>query len=160
VTERPMTKKVSFMSVFEKIPRETGPRVPGRKEVALPATKEKFSALAKLAEGLPKPDNMAFNRNIAKRLWLVLMLRGLVHPLDMHHSANPPSHPELLDLLAREFVAHKYDVKWLLRELALSETYQRSSVVPPGQKEPDPKSFLTALEKRMSAEQLLGSMIE
>src|SRR5262245_11081825 len=41
VAERPTTKKVSFMSVFEKIPRETGPRVPGRKEVALSALKEK-----------------------------------------------------------------------------------------------------------------------
>ena len=41
--------------------------------------------------------------------------------------ANPPSHPELLDLLTDEFVAHHFDVKWLLREFALTETYQRSS---------------------------------
>jgi hypothetical protein len=61
-----------------------------------------------------------------------MMGRGLVDPLDMHHSDNPPSHPELLDLLAREFVAMHYDVKGFLRELALSSTYQRSSEPPPG----------------------------
>ena len=58
--------------------------------------------------------------------------RGLVHPLDLHHGENPPSHPELLDLLAREFVAMGFDVKAFLRELALSRTYQRSSEPPPG----------------------------
>ena len=65
-------------------------------------------------------------------LWALMMGRGLVHPLDLDHSANPPSHPELLDLLADEFAAHKFDVKWLLREIALSKTYQRSSELPAG----------------------------
>ena len=55
------------------------------------------------------------------------MGRGLVHPLDMSHDGNPPSHPELLDLLAAEVAAHQFDVRWLLRELVLSQTYQRSS---------------------------------
>ena len=48
------------------------------------------------------------------------MGRGLIHPLDQDHSANPPSHPELLNLLANEFAAHKFDVKWLVREIAMS----------------------------------------
>jgi Protein of unknown function (DUF1549)/Protein of unknown function (DUF1553) len=178
VGEKPTTKRVSFMSVFVKVEMETGPRVPGLKEVPIPKFKAgdeylvkpdrknrspgvlKFSPLAKLAEELPRPDNERFNQNIANRLWFLMMGRGLVHPLDLHNTANPPSHPELLNLLAREFVAHRYDIKWMLRELALSQTYQRSSVMPAGQTEPDPKGYRTALEKRLSAEQLLWSTLE
>jgi hypothetical protein len=73
----------------------------------------------------------------------------------LHHSDNPQSHPELLDLLAREFVAHNYDLKWLLRELALTETYQRSSLLPEGRDEPPADRYLLAMERRLSAEQLL-----
>ncbi len=60
------------------------------------------------------------------------MGRGLVHPVDLHHSENPPADAELLDLLAREFVAMRYDMKAFLRELALTRVYQRSSEPPPG----------------------------
>jgi len=56
--------------------------------------------------------------------------RGLVHPVDFQHSDNPPSQPELLDLLAAEFRNAKYDIKWLLRELALTRSYQRSCQLP------------------------------
>src|SRR5204863_1816308 len=101
-----------------------------------------------------------FPRNLANRLWYLLMGRGLVHPLDLGHGDNPPSHPELLDLLAKEAVARKYDIKSLLREIAQSEAYQRSSVLPPGQEKPEPALFLTAHEKRLSAEQLLWSVLE
>jgi hypothetical protein len=89
-----------------------------------------------------------------------MMGRGIVHPLDLHHSENPPSHPELLDALADEFVAHRFDIKWLLREIALSQTYQRSSMLPAGQAKPLPETFLVGLEKRLSAEQMLWSMLE
>ena len=75
---------------------------------------------------------------MANRLWFLLLGRGLVHPLDLHHSDNPPSHPELLDLLAEEFAAHDFDIKWLLREIALSKTYQRSSVMPSGESKVPP----------------------
>jgi hypothetical protein len=85
--------------------------------------------------------------------------RGIVHPLDQHHSANPPSHPELLELLSRELVAHKFDIRWMLGELAASETYQRSSIPPAGAETPA-NSFLAANEKRLSAEQLMNGMLQ
>jgi len=87
------------------------------------------------------------------------MGRGIVHPLDLHHSGNPPSHPELLDLLAQELVAHQYDLKWLIRELCQTQVYQRSSRLA-GETEPPPELFLTALEKPLSAEQLLNSCVQ
>ena len=54
----------------------------------------------------------AVQRNFANRLWALMMGRGLVQPLDMDHGGNPPSHPELLTLLADQAAAHRFDVKW------------------------------------------------
>src|SRR5262249_42774461 len=86
--------------------------------------------------------------------------RGLVHRLDMHHSGNPPSHPAVLELLTQEFVANKYDIKWLLRELALTQTYQRATVLPDGQDKLPQQQFLTATEKRLSAQHRIAAMLE
>jgi hypothetical protein len=176
VGEKPTTGKVAFMSVFKKQPGETGPALPGGKEFEPPPVKKgdeyavqpdpkakapgkpKFSPLALLAEELARKDNPDFARNGANRLWFLLMGRGLVHPLDLHHKENPPSHPELLDLLAREFAAHDFDIKWLLREFALSRAYQRSSLLPDGVDRVAPETFLTAIEKRLSAEQLFAAV--
>jgi hypothetical protein len=79
----------------------------------------------------------------------------------MHHSANPPSHPELLNALAQRLTSMKYDVKGFLRELALSKTYQRSSFIPDGV---DPEalpedSFAVANMKGLSPEQLFDSLL-
>ena len=88
-----------------------------------------------------------------------MMGRGLVHPLDLHHAGNPPSHPELLSLLAKEFSAHQFDIKWFLTELASTRVYQRSSKVEMGKTPENPALFATAIEKRLSAEQLLASIL-
>lgn len=177
VAEQVLTKKIEFMSVFDKVPLATGPRVPGGRELEIPVFDKgqeylvppdrkknfpgipKFRPLELLAHELPSPDNQAFARNIANRLWFVMFGRGVVHPLDQQHSGNPPSHPELLELLTREVAAHQFDMRWLLGELALTETYQRSSVVPSGDESP-PQSYRAANEKRLSAEQLLASMLQ
>ena len=176
VSESLMTKKIEFQSVFNPDKKTIGPRAPGRDEIAIPAfakgeeyleapdkkSKEpgrpKFSPLEQLAHQITAADNTQFAKSIANRVWFLAMGRGLVHPLDLHHSENPPSHPELLDLLAREMTEHKFDIKWLLRELALTRTYQRSSVLPADAKEPLPEHFAVALEKPLSAEQLFASV--
>lgn len=178
VAEKPATGKIAFMSVFKKINRETGPALPGGKEIEPPTFKKgeewaskpdpktkspgvpKFSTLTLLSEQVASADNQDFARNAVNRLWFIVMGRGLVHPLDLHHKDNPASYPELLDLLAQEFVAHKFDIKWLLRELALTDTYQRSSQLPKDVAKTPPESFRTAIEKAVSAEQLLASMLE
>lgn len=176
VSEKLMTKKIEFQSVFNPEKKSIGPRVPGRSEIAIPEfakgeeyleppdkkTKDpgrpKFSPLEQLANQITAADNTQFAKSIANRIWFVTMGRGLVHPLDLHHSENPPSHPELLDLLAREMIEHKFDLKWLLRELALTRTYQRSGVLPADAKDPLPDRFAVALEKPLSAEQLFASV--
>ena len=60
----------------------------------------------------------------------------------------------------REFVAHEFDVKWIVREIALSESYQRSSSLPKGVKEVKPESWRTAHPKAMTPEQLLGAVLK
>lgn len=177
VGEKLTAKKVEFMSVFKKEKKETAPKIPGMAEVAIPEFKKgeeflvpadpkkkiagvpKFSPLEKLSELLPSQENTDFSRNIVNRIWFMMMGRGLVHPLDLHHAGNPPSHPELLDLLAKEFSAHQFDIKWLLTSLANTRAYQRSSKVEAGKTPEAPALFATAIEKRLSAEQLLESVL-
>jgi hypothetical protein len=179
IAEDPTTEKVSFTSVF--VPDEkglTGPRVPGGSEVAIPegaAASEvaqpaadglpavlKFRPRVLLSEELPRSTNAHFVRNSVNRFWFLMMGRGLVHPLDLHHSDNPPSHPELLQILADDFVAKKFDVRALLREIALSESYQRSSVLPDGvaSKDVAPESYRVAVSKPLSSEQMAFSLMQ
>jgi hypothetical protein len=177
VVEKP-AQKIEFQSVFVSGKHEVGLRLPFGKETEIPAfpageeyeippdrkTNQpgvpKFSALRSLADELPQADTPGFGKNIVNRLWWMMMGRGLVDPLDLHHSANPPSHPELLDLLASEFAARNFDVRWLVRELALSATYQRDSRLPEGAREVDvpPDRYRVALEKPLSPEQMALSL--
>lgn len=122
----------------------------------------RFSTLKLLSQQLPRSENRAFARNMANRLWWLTMGRGLVHPLDLHHSENPPSHPELLELLANEFAGHGFDMRWLLAELTRTETYQRSSRLPEGvaQDGISEETYRTAIERPLSAEQLLNSVAQ
>jgi hypothetical protein len=100
VGEKPTTEKLAFASVFTKVEMKTAPALPGGAMVEIPTFPKgqefaeppdrktrspgvpKFSTLAALAEKLPAADNKDFARNMANRLWFVLLGRGLVHPLD------------------------------------------------------------------------------
>lgn len=77
-----------------------------------------------------RADNPFFARAVVNRVWAHYMSRGIVDPPDHLSRLNPPSHPELLDELARQFVEHKYDLRWLHRTLANSRTYQLASTPP------------------------------
>jgi hypothetical protein len=80
-----------------------------------------------LATWLTSPKNPYFARAMANRTWWRLFGRGIVTPVDDMHSANAPSHPELLDLLAQRFTESGYDHKLLTRAIVLSQAYQRTS---------------------------------
>jgi hypothetical protein len=167
--------EVTFQSVFKaKITRNTGPRLPDGKELPEPKIEKgkeyvapvkkgergipKFSRRAQLAGALTGPDNSRFARTTVNRLWSFYMGRGIVHPVEYDHVGNPPSHPALLDLLAEEFRAGKYDLKAMIRGIVLSETYQRSSEVPAGA-ERDPKWFAVAPLRPLAPEQMVWSML-
>jgi hypothetical protein len=94
-----------------------------------PPPAPKYSRRARLIEiALQNDQNQFFARSIVNRLWYQFYGHGLVMPLDQMHSENPPSHPALLDWLARDLVAHKYDLRRLVRGMVLSQTYSRSSL--------------------------------
>jgi hypothetical protein len=80
-----------------------------------------------LADWITARRNPYFARAAANRIWAQLMGTGLVDPVDDFDESNPPSHPEILDLLADEFARHKYDVSFLIRAICASRTYQLSS---------------------------------
>jgi hypothetical protein len=176
VAEKPTVEKTKFASVFTKVEMLTAPSVPGGVMVEIPAfakgkefetppdpkTKTpgvlKFSTLAAAASRIATAENPDFVRNAVNRIWFAFLGRGLVHPLDLSHSHNPASHPEVLDLLAAEFVKHRFDVRWLIGEIVRTKVYQRSSRLPVGVSESPTKLFRTAIEKRLSAEQLFVSV--
>ncbi len=83
-----------------------------------------------VVEWLRRPDNPFFAKAIVNRVWAHYFGRGIVDPPDHLSPLNPPSHPELLDELARKFIENKYDLKWLHRTIATSRTYQLSSTPP------------------------------
>ena len=113
-----------------------------------------------MARELTSNNNRYFTRNAVNRIWYLMMGRGLSHPLDEVHAQNPPSHPQLMKLLMKEFAAHKFDVKWFIREIALSESYQRSSKLPQDAKQPDPALYITAHPKALTPEQLLRAILK
>jgi len=93
-----------------------------------PPPAPKFSARQQLVELSLQPEQRTFfARNIVNRLWYRLLGYGLVMPLDQMHSENPASHPELLDWLARDVAENGYNLKRLIRGIALSKTYGRGS---------------------------------
>lgn len=176
IGEKLMTKKQEFSSVFDKVSMSVGPRVPGGKEIDIPMFDKneeyaappdrktnfpgvpKFRPMQVIATELANTTNKAFAVNFANRVWFALHGRGLVNPLDQIHAANPASHPEVLELLAQASVDLKFDVKALVRALVLSDTYQRETQWSSTDL-PKPETYRAALEKRLSAEQVMASVL-
>jgi Protein of unknown function (DUF1549)/Protein of unknown function (DUF1553) len=94
-------------------------------------------ARAALAEWLVRRDNPWFARNWVNRVWAHYFGRGLVDPVDGFSATNPPTHPELLDRLAAEFVESGYDMSHIERLILTSVVYQRSSTSPAGVRDAD-----------------------
>jgi hypothetical protein len=112
-----------------------------------------FSRRAQLVDlALRSEDNRFFSRSIVNRVWARMIGRGIVNPLDQMHSENAPSHPELLDWLARDLVTHGYDLKRLVRGIALSQVYARSSRWD-GENRPDDKLFAVGFVRPLSPRQ-------
>ena len=77
---------------------------------------------------LRRPDNPFFAKAIVNRVWAHYFGRGIINPPDDLSAHNAPTHPELLDELCKQFIANKYDLKWLHRTILASRTYQQTSL--------------------------------
>jgi len=116
------------------------------------------SARSKLVEVALEPDQRAFfARSIVNRLWDRFFGSGLVMPLDQMHSANPPSHPELLAWLERDMITHQYDMSRLIRGLVTTRAYARDSRWASAES-PDPSLFAVAAVRPLTPLQLGGSL--
>lgn len=91
-------------------------------------------------------ENGRLARTLVNRYWKQLFGRGLVEPVD--DMAARPSHPELLDWLAADFAAHRYDVKRLLRTILTSRAYQMPSIA-----DAPSATFRGPMRRRLTAEQ-------
>jgi hypothetical protein len=139
---------------------EEPPLPRGFKEPTAPAGKPlprpSFSRKEKLAAWVTAADNPYFARAVVNRVWAQFLGRGLVHPVDDLGEKNTPSHPDVFRALTEQTVAHKLDLKWLIRELVNSETYQLAGTGPG--KEALPPWFERARVRPLSAEELLAAV--
>lgn len=97
-------------------------------EEPLPAEMLKRDISMELANWITGKENPFFARATMNRTWSQLFGRGIVNPVDDMRETSPESIPGLLDALAKEFSAHNYDTKHMLRLILNSRTYQLSSV--------------------------------
>jgi hypothetical protein len=115
-----------------------------------------------LAKWLTQPQHPLTARVAVNRLWAPLFGRGLVETVEnLGIQGGQPSHPELLDWLARDFIASGWDVKRNLRMLALSATYRQASAARPDLLRRDSQNLLLARgpSHRLSGEAVRDSAL-
>jgi hypothetical protein len=110
-----------------------------------------------LAKWLTSGDNPFFAKSVVNRIWYHVMGRGIVDPVDDFRDSNPSANDELLDALAKDFVAHHFDAKHLVRIICNSRTYQLSAQTNDLNKA-DNKYFSHAVTKLYTAEQLFDAL--
>jgi hypothetical protein len=112
-----------------------------------------------LADWLASGGNSMFSRNLVNRIWKHLLGRGLVEPVDDVRPTNPATNPALLEALASRFVKNGYDLRWLVREIAESRTYQLTSRTMPANRR-DAQFFSHALVKPLSAQSFVDAVAQ
>jgi hypothetical protein len=120
-----------------------------------PAWQAGGSSLTTLADWVTREDNPYFARATVNRVWSAFFGAGVVEPVDdlIRSGGSDP----LLDELAREFVRHRYDLKYLIRAIVLSRAYQLGSAAPPGT--PDGAAAFARMPVRaLAPEQIFDSL--
>ncbi len=105
------------------------------------------------------PENPYFAPSFVNRLWEHYFGTGIVDPADDFNQGNPPSNPRLLAWLAKELIAHKFDIKHIHRVILNSRTYQLSWE-PNASNRLDKKNFSHARLRRMPAEVLIDAIAD
>jgi hypothetical protein len=132
------------------------PRFLGGELPTIPTGKDRREVFA---DWLTRADNVFFAKSVVNRIWYHVMGKGIVDPVDDFRDSNPSANDELLDALAKDFIANKFDTKKLIRMIATSRTYQLSAQPTPTNKD-DTRYFSHAVTKLMTAEQLLDSLCD
>jgi hypothetical protein len=135
----------------------TAPDFPYAVQSGAPA--DQATRRERLAAWITSPDNRYFALSYVNRMWGYLTGVGLIDPLDDIRAGNPPSNPELLQWLTREFIAHRFDVRWLQKAICQSRTYQLS-VATHRWNADDKTNYSHALARRLPAEVLFDAVLK
>ena len=122
-----------------------------------PQWRTRVSSRRELADWITSRKNPFFARATVNRLWAHFFGLGFVNPVDDFTETNRPSHPELLDEIAADLVAHDFDLKYLIKAITSTKAYQLSSRKLDG--DPDqPQQFARMSVQGLTGEQLFDSL--
>ncbi|MGL6072713.1 MAG: DUF1549 domain-containing protein [Fimbriiglobus sp.] len=110
-----------------------------------------------LAQWLTSKDNPYFAKSYANRLWSYLLGVGIIEPVDDIRAGNPPTNPELLEKLSKQFIDSGFNTNELVKTICKSRTYQLSITTNPFNKDDD-INYSRAMPRRLPAEVLFDSI--
>jgi hypothetical protein len=110
-----------------------------------------------LMDWMRSPDNPYFATVFVNRIWSEYFGVGIIHPTDDLNQANPPSNAPLLDYLVRGFIASRFDMQWLHRQITNSQAYQRSMQANATNRQDD-RNFSRAVARRLPAATLFDAI--
>jgi hypothetical protein len=113
------------------------------------------------AKYVTSAENVQFAKMCVNRYWSHFFGSGIVNPVDDFNGKNKPSHPELMEELAKDFIAHKFDLHWLIKAITGSEAYSLTSRSAAKERDAQAEKLLSLHRVRaLAPEQILRSVIE
>ena len=110
-----------------------------------------------LADWVTAKDNPFFAKSTVNRVWSYFFGRGIIDPVDDIRASNPPSNPAALEALTKDFIEHNFDLRYLMRVITNSRTYQ-ASLATNDWNAKDVENFSHAIPRRLSAEELMDAL--
>lgn len=162
----PIPIHVRFTGIHERPLEEVQPGLPalwtGDNEPVITPTENSTGRRTALANWIASPENPLTSRVYVNRVWAQYFARGIAGtPGDFGRAGEKPTHPELLDYLAHEFVENGWSVKKLHKEILLSSVYRQSSAERADVLAVDPNNHLLAIypRKRLEAEEIRDALL-
>jgi hypothetical protein len=173
--EWPQARFLGFAGMFAphdleliRCEKKSGQIIPAKFPFELPniaedVPKNETNRLHRVAQLLIDPTNPRFAKAFVNRLWKRYLGLGLFEPVDDFRLDTPPSHPELLEWLAQDFIRNGYDVKHTIRLILNSRAYQLAYNPALAdhfnvQKPKDPRYFRSPSLRRITAEEMIDSI--
>ena len=154
--------RIHLRGRYDKLGEATPRRFPQVLTGDVPPPKLTGSGRLELARWIASPDNPLTARVMVNRIWQHHFGEGIVRtPNNYGKLGSPPTHPELLDYLALEFIKSGWSIKAMHRAIMLSATWQQSSIPRPEVSKADPDNFLFARmnRRRLESEAIRDSLL-
>ena len=156
--------RVLFKGIYDRPLQEVQPALPAlltdNTTLKIEPTATSSGRRTALANWLVSPDNGLTARVFVNRQWAQFFGRGIVETsADFGKTGAKPTHPELLDKLAADFVKNGWSVKTLQRQILLSSTYRQASATRDVKQDPDNKLLWAFPRQRLEAEELRDSLL-